>query len=335
LTKQDVQSSTAKTNNKEMNIKKMDNKEMDDKEMNIKENQKRERNERAARRSILKEDKEEDASSAPASKKPRLDQLLSWSTSILDILTASGRKSLPTFFSEDQETESGPGVLDIFDAKEDEEKVSKKPRLDLLDMQLSSSNTTSVLDILTASGMKPLPTFSDEDQVIKDTESRPGVLDIFDALAEDMEPAVEVVMEEDTVQEEVILDPYWFSGPPAMEENFSGPPATEENSMEKALLEEEDYCRKEEGFLGSEAGAQAKDNTHKTRSSRKVYLSPALVWLEKEGLPAAKREAKALGVEVDEEGLMERALLKWKMMASEEKVVWRKRVEVESANKKI
>ena len=146
-----------------------------------KEIQKRERDERAARRSLLKEavkDEEEDAS-APA---------------------------------------------------------SKKPRLDLLDML--SSSTTSVLDILTASGRKLLPTSLSVDQII--TESRPGVLDIFDslpkdALAEDKEPAVQVdintdllslavvqtltisphskvVMEEDSMkdsmEEEVILDPY-------------------------------------------------------------------------------------------------------------------------------
>ena len=72
--------------------------------------------------------------------------------------------------------------------------------------------------------------------------------------------------------------------------------------------------------------------------SRRVYLSPALVWLEEEGLPSAEREArameKAIGVEMDEEGVMKRALQKWKMMGSEEKAIWRKRAE-EKANKKI
>ena len=71
--------------------------------------------------------------------------------------------------------------------------------------------------------------------------------------------------------------------------------------------------------------------------SRKVYLSPALVWLEEEGLAAAEREAKAMekavGVEMNEEEVERRALLKWKMMGSEEKAVWRKRVEGK-ANKK-
>ena len=72
--------------------------------------------------------------------------------------------------------------------------------------------------------------------------------------------------------------------------------------------------------------------------SGKVYLSPALVWLEEEGLATAEREAKAMekavGVEMNEEELERRALLKWKMMGSEEKAVWRKRAE-EKANKKI
>ena len=71
--------------------------------------------------------------------------------------------------------------------------------------------------------------------------------------------------------------------------------------------------------------------------SRRAYLSPALVWLEEEGLPTTEREAeameKAIGVEMDKEEVMKRALLKWKMMGSEEKAVWRKRVE-ENANKK-
>ena len=71
---------------------------------------------------------------------------------------------------------------------------------------------------------------------------------------------------------------------------------------------------------------------------RRAYLSPALVWLEEEGLPTAEREArameKAIGVEMDEEEMLMKALQKWKMMGSEEKAFWRKRVEEEeNANK--
>ena len=72
--------------------------------------------------------------------------------------------------------------------------------------------------------------------------------------------------------------------------------------------------------------------------SRRVYLSPALVWLEEEGLPTAQKEArameKAIGVEMDEDKVMRNALLRWKMMGSEEKAIWRKKVE-ENADKKI
>ena len=107
------------------------------------------------------------------------------------------------------------------------------------------------------------------------------------------------------------------------------------------------------GTLGFDADAQAPLVAEDTRQSklltlvfndkalktlcfrfRRVYLSPALVWLEEEGLPTAESEAKDIGVEVDEEGVMKKALQKWKMMGSKEKDVWRKRAE-ENANKKI
>ena len=60
---------------------------------------------------------------------------------------------------------------------------------------------------------------------------------------------------------------------------------------------------------------------------RKVFLSPALLWLEQEGLPTAEREArdKAFEGEMDEEGLTRRAMETWKRMSVEEKAVWRKR----------
>ena len=92
--------------------------------------------------------------------------------------------------------------IQLKEAAEDEKKdtsASKKPRLDLLDLL---NPTASVLDILAASGVKPLSTMS-EDQINKETDTgdevssnRPGVLDIFEPLpkevpAEDKE-AVEV-----------------------------------------------------------------------------------------------------------------------------------------------
>ena len=70
---------------------------------------------------------------------------------------------------------------------------------------------------------------------------------------------------------------------------------------------------------------------------RKAYLSPALIWLEEEGLPTAEMEAKdmalALGGEMDKETVMRRAMEKWKRMSVEEKAVWRVRAKAkEGAN---
>ena len=63
------------------------------------------------------------------------------------------------------------------------------------------------------------------------------------------------------------------------------------------------------------------------RRTRKVFLSPALVWLEQEGLPSARREAsviaKAFGVKVEEEEVVRMAMDTWKKMTVEEKALWR------------
>ena len=61
---------------------------------------------------------------------------------------------------------------------------------------------------------------------------------------------------------------------------------------------------------------------------RNAYLSPALIWLEEEGLPTAEmedRDLKAVGGEMDKEEVMRRAMEKWKRMSVEEKAVWRAR----------
>ena len=74
------------------------------------------------------------------------------------------------------------------------------------------------------------------------------------------------------------------------------------------------------------------------RRPRKVFLSPALVWLEQEGLPSARREARviaeALGVKVEEEEVVRMAMDTWKKMTVEEKALWRKKAkEAEDYNK--
>ena len=60
-----------------------------------------------------------------------------------------------------------------------------------------------------------------------------------------------------------------------------------------------------------------------------MYVSPALLWLEEEGLPTAEKAAqdKAVEGEMDKEAVMRKALGKWKRLSMEEKAVWRKRAE--------
>jgi len=69
---------------------------------------------------------------------------------------------------------------------------------------------------------------------------------------------------------------------------------------------------------------------------RKVFLSPALVWLEEEGLPSARRVAsvweQALGVKVEEEEVMRMAMEAWKTMTMEEKILWRKKAKEAETN---
>ena len=58
--------------------------------------------------------------------------------------------------------------------------------------------------------------------------------------------------------------------------------------------------------------------------SRKVFISPALLWLEEEGLPAVK-EVLAPGAEEEEEEMARIALEIWKKMSKKEKALWRKK----------
>ena len=73
---------------------------------------------------------------------------------------------------------------------------------------------------------------------------------------------------------------------------------------------------------------------------RKVSLSPALVWLDQEGLPSARREAsviaEAFGVNVEEEEVVRMAMDTWKKMTVEEKAMWKKKAkEAKDYNKKM
>ena len=62
-------------------------------------------------------------------------------------------------------------------------------------------------------------------------------------------------------------------------------------------------------------------------SPRKAYISPALLWLEEEGLRmeagGPRWRMEALGGEIDKEEVMDRAMKKWKRKSVKEKAVWR------------
>jgi len=227
------------------------------------------------------------------------------------------------------------------EAEEEDASASKKPRLDLLD---KLKPTSSVFDILAASGSEPLhtlpedhevamealPTTLSEDQIIN-KEADTGNKAAGPLLALCFEPK-EVPSSEDM---EVAMKTTEGNAATLGEifETATDEIATtgaEEASSESFPIGDESFQADSQAPLGAM-------DTSNTRSG-KVYLSPALVWLEEEGLAAAEKEAKAMmkavGVEVDEEEAERRALLKWKMMGSEEKAVWRKRAE-EKANKKI
>ena len=67
----------------------------------------------------------------------------------------------------------------------------------------------------------------------------------------------------------------------------------------------------------------------------KVFLSPALIWLEEEGLTKAEAENQVFGGEMEEEEFTRMAMEIWRKMGVEEKAVWRKRAEeCTSINKK-
>ena len=75
---------------------------------------------------------------------------------------------------------------------------------------------------------------------------------------------------------------------------------------------------------------------------RKVFISPALLWLEKEGLPSVVEGRRswasvaelAFGA-VEEEEMVGIALETWKKMSVEEKAFWRKKAkEVEGSIEK-
>ena len=72
---------------------------------------------------------------------------------------------------------------------------------------------------------------------------------------------------------------------------------------------------------------------------RKVFISPALLWLEKEGLPSVVEGRRrwagvvelAFGA-VEEEEMVRIAMETWKNMSVEEKAFWRKKAKEVEGN---
>ena len=209
-----------------------------------------------------------------------------------------------------------------------------------LDLQLGTSPASArILDILAASGSRPL---------LKEAVG-------IGAVAAPLRGSLEMVMEEevsDLASEEVtgpttILEEIIAIATSGAEGPSDGPP-TVTNLTEGFLGHSSPSGSQMDAhhFLAAQEDAPTSNRQSKTffnsvaltffsNRPKKVFLSPAHLWLEEEGLPTAEREArdKAFGGEMDEEGLTRRAMETWKRMSVEEKAVWRKRAkEAEGAS---
>merc|ERR1719167_1774936 len=301
-----------------------------------------ERAARAARRSLAKE---APAGKEPLSKRARLDSssdlinLLTTAAPVLDIFAASGSRPLPekvlrkgaikdVSYELDNLLEASPAsasVLDIIAASasqtfpngtfvEDAEAGGSEIvgyQLDGLvgSLRGSGPGSASVLHIATAAGSSPLPN----------------------------EAALKVALE-DNFEEALVEEEDAFKDVPSEVDQLLGasPLCASvrhllDTSTTWTLAEETQDQATSAGFKDVDLDASA------SLRSRKAYLSPALIWLEEEGLPTAEKEAqdKAVQGEMDKEAVMRRAMGKWKRMSVEEKAVWRKRaVEFAKTNQK-
>jgi len=214
-------------------------------------------------------------------------------------------------------------------------RAAKDPKRARLDASSDLANllTTSagVLDIFAASGSRPLPmevgledTFEDApknvcnqlDLLLGASSTSASVLDIIAAsgsrtLPEEAFAGNNFAEEEAAIFLEEITSPGAEGGLSIANHPYQGPSA---------------------GFLGDDQSSlvAAQEATSGIRP-RKAYLSPALIWLEEEGLPTAEMEVKSLGGEMDKEAAMRRVMEKWKRMSVEEKAAWRRRA-LERAN---
>jgi len=304
-----------------------------------------ERAARAARRRLTKE--------APAVKEPLdssspdLVDLLTTSAPVLDIWSASGSRPLPK-----------EAVLDVAMGGTSEVVVENTFISCELDRLIEASpSSATVLDIITASGSRPLPAVADlnvkvvgEDaseivevdfelnQLIEASPSSATVLDIITASgsckedsAEDIEAFKEVTLAEE--EEEA------FSREATFSEEIIAIIATPDDALNNPIANHLYQDSLDQGpsasFHGNYQGSQAGQDVTSNTRHRKAYISPALLWLEEEGLPTAEMEAmdvvNALGGKMDKETVMRRAMEKWKRMSLEEKAIWRARA---NANQK-
>ena len=187
-----------------------------------------------------------------------------------------------------------------------------------LDLLLGASSTSaSVLDIIAASGSRTLP---EEAFAGNNFAEEEVVIDMTDVESSQYITKAAIFLEE-------ITSPGAEGGLSIANHPYQGPSA---------------------GFLGDDQSSlvAAQEATSGIRQKkifkkfaltllwfrpRKAYLSPALIWLEEEGLPTAEMEVKSLGGEMDKEAAMRRVMEKWKRMSVEEKAAWRRRA-LEKAN---
>merc|ERR1719237_1577031 len=238
--------------------------------------------ERAARVSRRGLAKEAPAAKEPQRKRARLDgssdlvDLLTTSAGVLDIFAASGRRPLPR---EAVLAMGGGGASEVVveDTFNMENTFGMEDTYELDRLIGASPASASVLDIIAAaaSASRTLPK---------------------EASAEDREAVGEVALEssEEAFGEASTSKAAFFEKIAA---NIAGAEDPSDDGLpianhlcEGSLMDQTPSA----SFLGNNQVSQvAQDGISSTRP-RKAYLSPALIWLEEEGLPTAEMEAKDL-----------------------------------------
>ena len=184
------------------------------------------------------------------------------------------------------------------------EPLPKKARVDDSSLDLVSLLTTSasVLDIFAASGSRPMTKEDTEEEVLgkgawKDVSYEVGL-------------GYELELWASPVSEEALEDV-----PSEVDQLLLGP-------------------TQGQSFKGIDRAATSRQTGICLYSilclrKRKAYLSPALIWLEEEGVPTTMLEANE--AEMYKKALVEKTMGKWKGMSMKKKAYWRKRAEQRAA----